>query len=56
MHEWKEIEKKWLDAITSKRASDDPRWLQSLKNPYEPAAVNGELSESPHDFQKINEP
>ena len=56
LEEWKEMELKWLNAITSKRASNNPRWLQSLKNPYEPAAVNGELSESPHDFQKINEP
>ena len=25
-------------------ASNDPRWLQSLKNPYEPVAVNGKFS------------
>ena len=35
-------EHKWKEIVTSKRASDNPRSLKSLKNPYEPAEDVGE--------------
>ena len=34
---WKWQEREWQDTVTSKEASDNPRILKRLKNPYEPA-------------------
>ena len=36
--EWKTTEAEFARAITSKEASDNPRLLKALRNPYEPEA------------------
>lgn len=42
--DWREEEKKWKEVVTSKAASDNPRILKKLKNPYEPEEEIGEIT------------
>ena len=41
LRKWKEEERSWKEAVTSKEASDNPRILKRLQNPYEPAEEIG---------------
>ena len=43
LDEWRMFEKEWMAKITSKEASDDPRTLVTLENPYEPKTDSGEI-------------
>ena len=43
---WKEEERSWKEVVTSKEASDNPRILKRLQNPYEPAEEIGKLHRS----------
>ena len=45
LDEWRMFEKEWTAKITSKEASDDPRTLVTLENPYEPKTESGEIKD-----------